>query len=466
MLLGITLDSQSSQDLDDALWAVDEGDRVRLWIAIAAVARTVKPGSPPFQEALVWLESRYRRHQCTHPMLPPRLTEEHSLLPDKHRHVLALELAIAPSGRILESQFLMDTLISRGRIDYDRADRILLGKEESEYAPQLHLLARAASYLDTGRKGLWGHTLAQGQFRDDTGQILAGSRQLVASTAIAYNAFAAQTLAQAHAIALYRVQDITGLSDFDRIRVQVGDDPHLLAPLIAHRLPRAEHRSRVAPHWALQLPGYARSSSPLRRIEDLINQHQLLAVLNPKQPHAISKVLLDGLCERLEERAIASAAKQRERQLERQQNYIEHPTQIEALTSNQFASLLEKAAHSGEISAGVEEAIGRWLAAGKLTNRHAAVILSQPFDLQVKQQVMEAISQETPEPNAVSVLNAMEQIGGGTVTFDYRGGNTKWTCRGRWEAHVVEAMGTSKTEARANVAWELLERVIHCSQDH
>ncbi|MEO0853445.1 MAG: RNB domain-containing ribonuclease, partial [Cyanobacteria bacterium J06648_11] len=410
MLLGITLDSKSSQDLDDALWAVDEGDRLRLWISIAAVARSIKPDSSYLQEALVWLESRYRGNKCIHPMLSPRLTEEHSLLPGKQRYVLALELAIAPSGHILESKFEIDTMISQERIDYDQADRILLGKEESEFAPQLNLLARAASYLDKGRKGLWGHTLAD-EFRDDIGQVLTGSRQLVASTAIAYNAIAAETLAKAKAIAMYRVQDITRVRKFDSIREQVGDDPKLLAPLIAHCLPRAEHRSRVAPHWALQLPGYARSSSPLRRIEDLINQHQLLTILSKKRPTDFSKVLLDGLCERLEDRAKAIALKHKERQVEQIQKQAENPASLDQLTHKQFAGYLDRTIKSGEVGNGVTEAIARRLEARKLTNHHAALILAQPFDRDIQTRVRKEIAKGAPDLNMASLQNAMEQLG-------------------------------------------------------
>ncbi|MEL7477102.1 MAG: RNB domain-containing ribonuclease [Cyanobacteria bacterium J06555_12] len=59
-LKGITIDGESSKDLDDAVWVVDEGERLRLWISIAAVSNSVAPLSEPMQQALVWLESRYR----------------------------------------------------------------------------------------------------------------------------------------------------------------------------------------------------------------------------------------------------------------------------------------------------------------------------------------------------------------------------------------------------------------------
>ena len=283
MLPGLTIDSKSSQDLDDAVWAVAEGDCLRLWISIAAVVESVGPRSGQMQQALVWLESRYRGDRCTRSMLSPKLTASHSLLPHQQRPVLTLELVLQSDGTISDYVFQPATMQSQGRIDYDSADRVLVGRQDSPFAEQLKILAQAASWLDLGRRGLWGHAVG-GEFRNDIGQVVSGSRQLIASTAIAYNALAAETLAAAKLPAMYRVQDVYRVEEFKGLFAELGEDPQVLSPLISHRLPRAQHCPTVGPHWALKLPGYARSSSPLRRVEDLINQQQLMAVLTGESP--------------------------------------------------------------------------------------------------------------------------------------------------------------------------------------
>ena len=457
MLPGLTIDSKSSQDLDDAVWAVAEGDRLRLWISIAAVVESVGPRSGQMQQALVWLESRYRGDRCTRSMLSPKLTESHSLLPHQPRPVLALELELKSDGTIADFTFQTATMQSQGRIDYDSADRVLAGQQDSPFAEQLQTLARAAAWLDRGRQGMWGHAVG-GEFRNDIGQVVAGSRQLIASTAIAYNALAATTLAMAELPAMYRVQDVYRVEEFQELFAELGEDPQVLAPLISHRLPRAQHCPTVGPHWALKLPGYARSSSPLRRVEDLINQQQLMAALTGGKsrwsPH-----LLSGLCERIEDRAIAYETKQRDKMKAQQDKPLESPTEFIQVTSNQFTGLLERAGESGEVSQALEQLIHKWIEEDKFTPRHAAVILSRSFDGHIRQRALQAVMQNTPTLNAVSVLNSMEQIGLGTLKYGYSGAGTDWSCQLSWQSFLETGRGKSKSEARAIVSLRMLELI-------
>ncbi|WP_017327533.1 RNB domain-containing ribonuclease [Synechococcus sp. PCC 7336] len=457
MLPGITLDSEHSRDLDDAVWAVEEGDCIRLWIAIAAVTQTVEPHSPAMQQALVWLESRYRGSRCIRSMLSPHLTKRHSLLPERERPVVVLELLLQADGSIQEYCFREDVLLSHGQLSYDTADRILAGREDSPFALLLETLARGTTWLDRGRQGVWGHAIA-GEFRDDIGQTVTGSRQLIASTAIAYNALVAEQLTLAGLPGMYRVQDIRGVEEFATLLDELGEDAEMLAPLVAHQLPRAEHRPRVAPHWALKLPGYARASSPLRRVEDLINQQQLLAALAGKRSRW-SETVLEGVCERIEDRVLAGEAKQRERMLVRMQKPLDDPISLGKLTANQFAGLLERVGRSGKASEALERSIEQWLQEGRLTPRHAAVILSQPFDLSLRRRVLDAIQLEAPTLNSISVLNVMEQIGLGAVDYVCSGSDRSWVCRVTWQALEADGVGSSKSEARSQAARALLELV-------
>ncbi|MEM8716149.1 MAG: RNB domain-containing ribonuclease, partial [Cyanobacteria bacterium P01_G01_bin.4] len=359
-LLGITIDGETSKDLDDAVWVVEEGDQLRLWIAIAAVSNSVSPVSEPMQRALVWLESRYRGSGCTQPMLSPELTEEHSLLPLKERPAIALQILLQSDGSICEYSFHHAKLASQARFSYEQADRILANKEDSKFSHQLKLLSQAATWLDRGRQGMWGKAVG-GEFRNDTGQVVSGSHQLIASTAIAYNALAAETLVKAKMPGMYRVQDVFKVDELRALVEEMGEDPQVLSPLISHCLPRAEHRPKVGPHWALKLPGYARSSSPLRRVEDLINQQQLVAVMDNQESRWLPPIL-KGLCERIAERVVAYEAMQREKTIARRDKTLQSPVAMNNLTSNQFSGLLEQAGDTGEVSEALVQQLQSWMA--------------------------------------------------------------------------------------------------------
>jgi exoribonuclease R len=464
-LPGITIDSPGSQDLDDAVWAVREGEQIRLWICIADVAHSVAPQSVPMQQALLWLESRYRDERLVRSMLPPRLTQTYSLLPQVPRPVVALELLLAPDGSIQQRHFQRQMLFSQGRLSYDAVDQILAGQAESPFQDLLQCLAQAASWLDRGRQGVWGHAIG-GEFRDDTGQVQVGSRQLIASTAIAYNALVGNLLAEAKLPALYRVQDITGVEEFTDLIEQWGHQAELLAPFISHRLPRAEHRSRAGSHWALRLPAYARTTSPLRRVEDLVNQQQLLAILkgdrllSPGKAHhpPWSESLLQGLCERLQDRAIALEAVQRERTIQRRQQQLNEAVTLTDITANQLTSLLERSDVEGEQTAALEELIERWLESERLTPRHAAVILTRPFSPALRQKLVKTVAaSQHPTLNAISILTVLEQMGVGAVSYTYQDHEAGWSCRVQWQTFEAVVVAGSKSAARAAAALRILE---------
>ncbi len=461
-LPGITIDGESSKDLDDAVWVVDEGEQLRLWISIAAVSNSVAPLSTPMQRALVWLESRYRGSGCTQPMLSPELTEAHSLLPLKERPAIALQILLQSDGTICEYSFHRAKLASQARFSYEQADRILAGKEQSKYADQLTLLSKAAAWLDRGRQGMWGKALG-GEFRNDMGQVVSGSHQLIASTAIAYNALAAKTLSAAKMPSMYRVQDIFKVKELKASVEEMGDNPQVLAPLISHCLPRAEHRPKVGPHWALKLPGYARSSSPLRRVEDLINQQQLVAVMEERdlcwQP-----LLLNGLCERIADRTLANDAIQREKTIARREKTMQTPVAMSKLTSNQFSGLLEQASDTGELSEALRGQLQRWMNEDKFTPRHAAVVLNGKFDTDIKERVLAAVLENQPMLNAISVINSMGQLGYGGADYRYSGEGTEWQCQLVWQNHSALGLGQSKSTSRTMAANEMMKAIVKTGQ--
>lgn len=140
-------------------------------------------------------------------MLSLELTAAHSLLPLKERPAIALQVLLQSDGSICEYSFHRARLASQARFSYEQADRILAGKESSEFAGQLQMLSKASTWLDRGRQGMWGKAMG-GEFRNDIGQVVSGSHQLIASTAIAYNALAAKAIANAEMPGMYRVQDV------------------------------------------------------------------------------------------------------------------------------------------------------------------------------------------------------------------------------------------------------------------
>ncbi|MDG1479551.1 MAG: RNB domain-containing ribonuclease [Myxococcota bacterium] len=115
----VTIDEETSRDLDQALCIQRDGDRLVVWYAIADAAWFVRPGSALFDEALVRGATLYMPGLVV-PMLPRILSEGIvSLNPSVDRRALVFRMVVGPDGALMDAEILQGRIHSRAKLTYD-----------------------------------------------------------------------------------------------------------------------------------------------------------------------------------------------------------------------------------------------------------------------------------------------------------------------------------------------------------
>ncbi|MCL5885171.1 MAG: ribonuclease R [Deltaproteobacteria bacterium] len=124
----VTIDGEDARDFDDAVCLVEEGERVRLLVAIADVSHYVPVGSAIDRDAYLRGTSVYFPDRAV-PMLPPELSEGVcSLKPGVNRLAMTVDIPISPQGRTGPPSFHPSVIRSRARLTYDEVHEILAGE--------------------------------------------------------------------------------------------------------------------------------------------------------------------------------------------------------------------------------------------------------------------------------------------------------------------------------------------------
>jgi ribonuclease R len=135
-LTTLTIDSDTSRDLDDALsvYPADAEGGIRVCVHISDVAAHVRPGTALDREARRAATSVYLPG-WTRPMLPPQLSEDAlSLVPDADRDALTVEMRIAPDGTVTAADVYATRIRSNTRLSYETAAAVLAGQRPEEVA--------------------------------------------------------------------------------------------------------------------------------------------------------------------------------------------------------------------------------------------------------------------------------------------------------------------------------------------
>lgn len=148
----ITIDGDDAKDFDDAISVTKSGENYELGVYIADVSHYVRPNSKLDEEAFKRGTSVYFPDHVL-PMLPVELSNGIcSLNPNEDRFVLAVEMLISPSGKILDYKINKGIIKSSYRMTYKKVTKILQGDKEltnqyKDLAPMLYLMADLAKIL-------------------------------------------------------------------------------------------------------------------------------------------------------------------------------------------------------------------------------------------------------------------------------------------------------------------------------
>lgn len=160
----VTIDSASTEDMDDALYAEELADgKLQLTVAIADPTARIAEGSKLDNTAKIRAFTNYLPG-FNIPMLPRELSDDLCSLRAKEvRPVLACRMTIAADGTIEDDiTFFTATIESKAKLAYDNVSDWLEGNngwqpENDEIAEQIRLLQRICM-----SRGEWRHNHAPG----------------------------------------------------------------------------------------------------------------------------------------------------------------------------------------------------------------------------------------------------------------------------------------------------------------
>ncbi len=310
----VTIDGQDARDFDDAVYAEPTDTGFRLIVAIADIARYVRPGSALDREAHLRGNSAYFPDRVV-PMLPEALSNGWcSLRPRETRACLFAEIHISREGRKLSHRFGRGVMRSAARLTYEQVQKAYDGENTLGLPlPALYAAFRAL-LAQRQQRGTLDLDLPERQIMlDDGGHVTAitprprlDSHRLIEEFMILANVAAAEELERLHAPCVYRVhappsaeklEDLRAFlktldislppspslhpRDLDRVLRRAADTPE--APLINEVMLRSQSQAAYSPdnigHFGLALSRYAHFTSPIRRYADLLVHRSLIAAL-------------------------------------------------------------------------------------------------------------------------------------------------------------------------------------------
>lgn len=333
----VTIDGETAKDFDDAVYAQELGDVIRLLVAVADVSSYVPEGDPLDRDARLRGTSVYLPGRV-YPMLPSRLSDDLcSLRPHVPRRCAWVSMLIQQDGTVVDVAAGFGVMKSAARLTYAQVQHFLDGHDlDVSMDVQESLMA-----LDEARERLYRHRRARGMLDLDRPEptvalsadgarvenILPHPRyrahRLIEECMVAANEAIARFLSErqwpaptrvhgdpdpakiAHVcdvasglgirIPLSRRPDIDELS---RVLAALEGTPmaQVMSYLILRSVPRAEYAIDGKGHFGLGAEHYLHFTSPIRRYPDLM-AHRLLrrALSEPLPSGAVMRKLRDTL---------------------------------------------------------------------------------------------------------------------------------------------------------------------------
>lgn len=317
----VTIDSASTEDMDDALYVEAlEDNTLRLTVAIADPTAYVAEGSELDKLAAQRAFTNYLPG-FNIPMLPRELSDDVcSLRPDVRRPVLACRVTVAQDGSLSDVHFFAAWIESKAKLVYDEVSDWL--ENSGEWQPQNDAIANQIRLLHQLclSRGEWrqAHALVfkdrpdyrfllgeKGEVLDIVAEPRRIANRIVEEAMILANICAAEVLRDKLGFGIYNVHAgfdtanaeqaaavlaihgitadpsaITTLDGFRVLRRELDAQPtQFLDSRIRRFQTYAEITTEPGPHFGLGLEAYATWTSPIRKFGDMINHRLLKAIV-------------------------------------------------------------------------------------------------------------------------------------------------------------------------------------------
>lgn len=288
----LTIDGPTTLDFDDALSIEEENGNYLVGIHISDVAHYVRPGDPLFLEAMHRGTSIYLPEGQI-PMLPRHLSQGVcSLIQDETRATMSFMVLLSPDAEVLRVRIFPSIIRVKRRLTYDEVDKML----DSDHEIRM---------LDMLRRKLRMRRLAAGAlllpfpdvniFIDHQGKVHVSllksdtpARTIVSEMMILANSEAAKYVADRMVPGLYRSQPPL------QHRLVHGEDDDLFQNTLQRKnIPRGELSTEAKAHSGLGVYHYTTVTSPIRRLLDLVMQHQLNSIVRRRTPTFTAEMCKD-----------------------------------------------------------------------------------------------------------------------------------------------------------------------------
>lgn len=338
----VTIDSESTEDMDDALFVEPlDNDKLKLSIAIADPTAYVTAGSELDQIALKRAFTNYLPG-FNIPMLPRELSDNLcSLRPHQRRPALVCQVTISCDGELgSDIEFFSAWVMSKAKLEYEKISDWLDNShstwqpENNDIVQQIELLHQVALRRIEWRTQ---HALV---FKDrpdyrfilgDKGEVLdiitehrRIANRIVEEAMITANICASTVLTERLGYGIFNVhagfdptlvdqaiavlqangaefdaQSILTLGGFCQLRRFLDAQPTTyLDSRIRKFQSYVEISAKPAPHFGLGLAAYATWTSPIRKYGDIVNHRLLKALIHGQPSSAPDENILQPLTER------------------------------------------------------------------------------------------------------------------------------------------------------------------------
>lgn len=331
----ITIDAETTIDMDDALFATENDQGWMLSVAIADPCALIEKDSPIDKSAMLRATSIYFPGEQV-PMLPEKLAGDLcSLVEGKDRLVKVINIQVMSDGALGQYQLSNAVIRSRQKLSYSdvsnhlsadsstieaavkssivslkalsdalllwREKNLLTQKNRTEFSILLDEKQKISSI--TERPSTLAHKIVEESMvaaNRCMAELLAESGQ--DSLFITHNGVRSDRLESVQNIVREQVPgcgnaDLSTLSDFVQVMntVSSSDDLKPLHLVLTRQLEKSRQLSRPSPHFGMGLKQYTTFTSPLRKANDYLIHQQLNTIEDGKPVAAIDAKLLEKL---------------------------------------------------------------------------------------------------------------------------------------------------------------------------
>ncbi len=279
----LTIDGATTLDFDDALTLEEQDGNYLVGIHISDVAHYVKPGDPLFQEAMNRGTSIYFPESQI-PMLPRHLSQGIcSLIQGEVRAAVSFMIILSEDAEILKVRIFPSIIKVARRLTYEEADNMMDSDHELSILNSLSRKLRArrieAGALLLPFPDVNIHIDSHGKVHVNLGATDTPARILISEMMILANSETARYVSDRITPGLFRTQEPP------KQHLVHGEDNDLFINTRQRKqLSRGELLTTPKRHSGLGVNQYTTITSPIRRLLDLVMQHQIHSLVRREEP--------------------------------------------------------------------------------------------------------------------------------------------------------------------------------------